>query len=54
VYRFRDLLHERGFIVTIRSTRGDDIDAACGQLVGQVEDRTRRQQKYIDLHQVNE
>jgi 23S rRNA (adenine2503-C2)-methyltransferase len=54
VYRFRDLLHERGFIVTIRSTRGDDIDAACGQLVGQVEDRTRRQQKYIDLHQVSE
>jgi 23S rRNA (adenine2503-C2)-methyltransferase len=54
VYRFRDLLHERGFIVTIRSTRGDDIDAACGQLVGQVADRTRRQQKYIDLHQVNE
>ena len=53
-YRFRDLLHERGFIVTIRSTRGDDIDAACGQLVGRVEDRTRRQQKYIDLHQVNE
>jgi 23S rRNA (adenine2503-C2)-methyltransferase len=53
-YRFRDLLHERGFIVTIRSTRGDDIDAACGQLVGRVEDRTRRQQKYIDLHQVND
>jgi len=52
-YRFRDLLHERGFIVTIRSTRGDDIDAACGQLVGRVEDRTRRQQKYIELHQVD-
>lgn len=54
VYRFRDLLHERGFIVTIRSTRGDDIDAACGQLVGQVEDRTRRQKKYIKLHQLND
>jgi len=53
-YRFRDLLHERGFIVTIRSTRGDDIDAACGQLVGRVEDRTRRQQKYIELHQADE
>ena len=53
-YRFRDLLHERGFIVTIRSTRGDDIDAACGQLVGQVEDRTRRQQKYIELHEVSD
>jgi 23S rRNA (adenine2503-C2)-methyltransferase len=31
-----------GIITTIRSTRGDDIDAACGQLVGQVKDRTRR------------
>ena len=53
-YRFRDILHERGFIATIRSTRGDDIDAACGQLVGQVEDRTRRQKKYIELHQVSD
>lgn len=54
VYRFRDLLIEKKYIVTIRTTRGDDIDAACGQLVGRVEDRTRRQQKYIELHQVND
>jgi 23S rRNA (adenine2503-C2)-methyltransferase len=37
---FRDELMQRGIIVTIRKTRGDDIDAACGQLAGQVTDRT--------------
>ena len=37
VYRFRDYLQSKNYIVTIRSTRGDDIDAACGQLVGRVE-----------------
>jgi len=54
VYKFRDYLHSQGYIVTIRSTRGDDIDAACGQLVGQVEDRTRRSERYIKLHQVSD
>jgi len=54
VYKFRDYLHNQGFIVTIRSTRGDDIDAACGQLVGQVEDRTRRSERYIKLRDLNE
>jgi 23S rRNA (adenine2503-C2)-methyltransferase len=33
---------EAGLIATVRRTRGDDIDAACGQLVGNVLDRTRR------------
>jgi len=47
IYRFRDILMKAGLNTTIRRTRGDDIDAACGQLVGQVKDRTRRQQKYI-------
>ena len=42
VERFRDLLIKGGVIATIRRTRGDDIDAACGQLKGQVMDRTRR------------
>ncbi|MBM3202546.1 23S rRNA (adenine(2503)-C(2))-methyltransferase RlmN [Candidatus Woesearchaeota archaeon] len=41
--RFSDTLHQAGLIVTTRKTRGDDIDAACGQLVGWVNDRTRRQ-----------
>lgn len=50
--RFQAILSEGGFVTTIRTTRGDDIDAACGQLVGQFEDRTRRSQRYIPVHQV--
>ncbi|MBQ0719076.1 MAG: 23S rRNA (adenine(2503)-C(2))-methyltransferase RlmN [Gammaproteobacteria bacterium] len=46
LYRFRDILIEAGYTVTLRSTRGDDIDAACGQLAGQVNDKTRRSQRY--------
>ena len=42
IAQFSNRLQERGYIVTTRKTRGDDIDAACGQLVGKVEDRTRR------------
>ena len=40
IVRFRDILNEGGVIATIRRTRGDDIDAACGQLAGKVTDRT--------------
>lgn len=54
VYRFRDYLHEAGYVVTIRSTRGDDIDAACGQLVGQVQDRTKRSERFINAIQIEE
>jgi 23S rRNA (adenine2503-C2)-methyltransferase len=46
VSRFWQVLVDAGYIVTIRTTRGDDIDAACGQLVGQVVDRTRRSQRH--------
>ena len=46
VYRFQTVLIEAGFIAPIRTTRGDDIDAACGQLVGQVEDKTKRSQRH--------
>lgn len=46
INRFRDVLHNRGVIVTVRRTRGDDIEAACGQLAGDVMDRTRRAQKF--------
>lgn len=42
VRRFAADLQAAGRIATIRKTRGDDIDAACGQLAGKVEDRTRR------------
>jgi 23S rRNA (adenine2503-C2)-methyltransferase len=40
ISRFRDILTENGVIATTRRTRGDDIDAACGQLAGRVDDRT--------------
>jgi 23S rRNA (adenine2503-C2)-methyltransferase len=40
VHRFRDELIRRGVLATVRRTRGDDIDAACGQLAGRVIDRT--------------
>jgi 23S rRNA (adenine2503-C2)-methyltransferase len=43
VARFRDILKAAEMTVTVRKTRGDDIDAACGQLAGEVQDRTRRQ-----------
>ncbi|PKO85683.1 MAG: 23S rRNA (adenine(2503)-C(2))-methyltransferase RlmN [Betaproteobacteria bacterium HGW-Betaproteobacteria-12] len=42
VRRFADILMQAGIVTTTRKTRGDDIDAACGQLAGQVLDKTRR------------
>lgn len=47
IFAFRDALIQAGFNTTIRRTRGDDIDAACGQLVGQVQDRTKRNARYL-------
>jgi len=46
VSRFWKVLVDAGFVVTVRTTRGDDISAACGQLVGEVVDRTRRSERY--------
>jgi len=46
IEKFRDILVKEGYVVTLRTTRGDDIDAACGQLVGKVVDRTRRQEQW--------
>ncbi|QSX75967.1 23S rRNA (adenine(2503)-C(2))-methyltransferase RlmN [Lysobacter arenosi] len=43
---FQKLLNDAGMIAPVRRTRGDDIDAACGQLKGQVMDRTRRQAEF--------
>jgi 23S rRNA (adenine2503-C2)-methyltransferase len=42
---FAQILMDAGLITTIRKTRGDDIDAACGQLAGEVRDRTRLTQR---------
>ena len=44
--RFRDILIAGGYTVMVRTTRGDDIAAACGQLAGEVNDRTKRQARY--------
>ncbi|MCC2638111.1 MAG: rlmN [Moraxellaceae bacterium] len=46
ILAFQKILTEADYICTIRSTRGDDIDAACGQLVGKVQDRTRRAERW--------
>lgn len=45
IHRFKTLLNEAGIVTTVRKTRGDDIDAACGQLVGKVDDKSRRHLK---------
>ena len=39
---FKQVLMDAGLVATVRRTRGDDIDAACGQLAGQVQDITKR------------
>ncbi|HEY4712791.1 MAG TPA: radical SAM protein, partial [Aquirhabdus sp.] len=46
IMAFQQTLSDAGYVCTVRMTRGDDIDAACGQLVGQVADRTRRAEKW--------
>ncbi|HHH44715.1 MAG TPA: 23S rRNA (adenine(2503)-C(2))-methyltransferase RlmN [Gammaproteobacteria bacterium] len=45
INRFRDILHNAGIVTITRRTRGDDIDAACGQLAGDFRDRTRRRER---------
>lgn len=46
VSNFRQILQKAGYTVTVRTTRADDIGAACGQLVGDVEDQTRRSSRH--------
>jgi len=57
VQAFAKILSDAGIVTTVRKTRGDDIDAACGQLAGDVKDRTRvdrriAQQRTVMLRQV--
>lgn len=49
ILAFKQILLDGNIMTTVRRTRGDDVDAACGQLVGQVMDRTRRSGKYIPV-----
>ena len=46
VNQFSEILMNSGMTTVIRRTRGDDIDAACGQLVGKVEDKSRRDRRF--------
>ena len=56
VQTFAKILSDAGIVTTVRKTRGDDIDAACGQLAGEVQDRTRvvqrMAQQRVILHPV--
>ena len=53
IRRFAQILMDAGVVTTTRKTRGDDIDAACGQLAGQVLDKTQRTaRRVIDVHEV--
>ena len=49
IRRFAEILLAAGLVVTTRKTRGDDIDAACGQLAGKVEDKTRRTRIVVEI-----
>ena len=49
IRRFAEMLISAGLVVTTRKTRGDDIDAACGQLAGRVEDKTRRTRRVVEI-----
>ena len=51
--RFRDYTSSKGIVTVTRRARGDDIDAACGQLVGDFHDRSRRSARYqLSLNQI--
>ncbi len=52
--RFFEILNRAGIVTITRRTRGDDIDAACGQLAGRFQDRTRRRERVIANFQVQE
>ena len=54
IYSFQRILLNDGHVTTVRKTRGDDIDAACGQLAGQVADKTKRSSRYIQMRDVTE
>jgi len=50
IKRFRDVLMQADIVTTTRKTRGDDIAAACGQLAGQVQDKTKRTTQRLVVH----
>lgn len=52
IERFKQYLIDKGLVATIRKTRGDDIVAACGQLAGEVQDKSRRSQRMAQQREV--
>jgi 23S rRNA (adenine2503-C2)-methyltransferase len=52
VTAFARILQDGGIVTTVRKTRGDDIDAACGQLAGEVQDRTRLSERRVPLNAI--
>ncbi len=48
IQRFWQILNKNKIVATRRQTRGDDIDAACGQLAGEVSDRSKRELKFVE------
>lgn len=48
VSRFSKVLHEAGITTVVRKTRGEDIAAACGQLAGKIEDKSRRHRRFVE------
>ena len=53
VTAFAGILMDAGIVTTVRKTRGDDIDAACGQLAGEVQDRTRVVERMAKRRTIN-
>ena len=51
VMDFSKILLDAGIVTTVRKTRGDDIDAACGQLAGDVQDRTNARERMASQRQ---
>ena len=52
ITKFAGFLSEAGIVTTVRKTRGDDIDAACGQLAGEIKDRTRVENRIVLQRQI--
>jgi 23S rRNA (adenine2503-C2)-methyltransferase len=48
IARFSEILHKAGMTTVVRKTRGEDIDAACGQLAGKIEDKSRRHRRFAE------
>jgi 23S rRNA (adenine2503-C2)-methyltransferase len=51
IHKFYEILTNAGMVAMTRKTRGDDIEAACGQLAGEVQDRSRRNIHFARLEQ---